>query len=283
MTRYLSPTHLPGSSCPARPPQAARPPPGGEEAADTRPAPSGRRHLRDLPPLREPPQPARRLSSAPGCGRDGRGAGGGIRRAGRGIGTDIGTDIIDVGTDIGTDMAASVPQRGSVVELRGVLLPPRLALPPPQWAAGSDTEEEVEEEQDMEEATLLEDSGLELAAALPPRRGGEGTAGAERGRAGSQPPASSPARRLPRRRLWAGRGTRAVLGVGGGPGPGGRWGGGEGEQTARALVERERGGCRHSAVLGSRGREALVRRRGMFSGGDEIETPAFPACCVPGE
>ncbi|XP_074913992.1 DNA helicase B [Buteo buteo] len=68
-------------------------------------------------------------------------------------------------------MAASVPQRGSVVELRGVLLPPRLALPPPQWAAGSDTEEEVEEEQYMEEATLLEDSGPELAAALPPRRG----------------------------------------------------------------------------------------------------------------
>lgn len=63
-------------------------------------------------------------------------------------------------------------------ELWGVLLPPRLA------AAGEEeeeSEEEAEEEPHLEEAALLDDSGPELEAALPPRRAGEGR------RVGGQP------------------------------------------------------------------------------------------------
>ncbi|XP_072719264.1 DNA helicase B [Ciconia boyciana] len=64
-------------------------------------------------------------------------------------------------------MAVSSQQRGAAVELWGVLLPPRRAA-----AAGSEeeTEEEAEEETHLTEAALLEASGPELEAALPPRR-----------------------------------------------------------------------------------------------------------------
>ncbi|XP_072183316.1 DNA helicase B [Excalfactoria chinensis] len=56
--------------------------------------------------------------------------------------------------------------RGAAAELWGVLLPPRRA------AEGSEDEEdeEVEEEPHLAEAALLDASGRDLAAALPPRR-----------------------------------------------------------------------------------------------------------------
>ncbi|XP_074683396.1 DNA helicase B isoform X1 [Strix aluco] len=62
-------------------------------------------------------------------------------------------------------MAVSGPRRGAAVGLLGVLLPPR-------WAADSEgeTEEEAEEEPYLVEAALLQASGTELAATLPPRR-----------------------------------------------------------------------------------------------------------------
>ncbi|XP_042647829.1 DNA helicase B isoform X1 [Tyto alba] len=61
---------------------------------------------------------------------------------------------------------ASGKRWGVVVELRGTLLPPRRAAD-----SEGETEEEAEEEPYLEEAALLEASGPELAAALPPRRG----------------------------------------------------------------------------------------------------------------
>ncbi|NWU65228.1 HELB helicase, partial [Pterocles burchelli] len=63
--------------------------------------------------------------------------------------------------------AVGQQERGAVVELCGVLLPPRRVM-----AVGSEeeTEEEAEEEPHLAEAALLEASGPELAAALPPRR-----------------------------------------------------------------------------------------------------------------
>ncbi|KAF1475416.1 DNA helicase B, partial [Eudyptula minor novaehollandiae] len=62
-------------------------------------------------------------------------------------------------------MAAPAQRCGAVVELWGVLLPPR-----PAADSDEEAEEEAEEEPYLAEAALLEPSGLELAAALPPRR-----------------------------------------------------------------------------------------------------------------
>ncbi|NXJ59352.1 HELB helicase, partial [Rostratula benghalensis] len=66
-------------------------------------------------------------------------------------------------------MAGAGRRASAVVELWGVLLPPRCVV---AAAGGSeeDTEEEAEEEPHLEEAALLEATGPELAAALPPCR-----------------------------------------------------------------------------------------------------------------
>lgn len=98
-------------------------------------------------------------------------------------------------------MAGAGGQRGLAAELWGVLLPPRLA------AAGEEeeSEEEAEEEPHLEEAALLDDSGPELEAALPPRRAGEGR------RVGGQPRVLLPRGRvvaLPRTRVPAVREVR---------------------------------------------------------------------------
>ncbi|KAM4671086.1 DNA helicase B isoform 3-T3 [Amazona ochrocephala] len=64
-------------------------------------------------------------------------------------------------------MAELVERRGPVVELWGVLLPPR------REAVGDseeETDEEAEDEPHLVEAALLDASGPVLAAALPPRR-----------------------------------------------------------------------------------------------------------------
>lgn len=138
---------------------------GCPATADTRPEISGRHHITHrAPEAAARPRPAAPVGG-PGAGR----AEGCRGRPWRGGG-----------------MATFGRQRGAAVkELWGVLLPPRRV-------AAADSEEENEEEVEEEpylDAELLEASGPELAAALPPRRAGEGRregSGAGGGREGGR-------------------------------------------------------------------------------------------------